>query len=106
MDSTLFPSELRRLPSRNRQEASPRPSTGMAGSTATGVDVTLPSPLRARAMPFSDRVRIVETDEPSAVRRMPRQQMHEALRPSRRHFRSPYDELDPVSYLVEGRVWP
>ena len=64
------------------------------------------SPRRRVPLPFPDRVRIVETDQPGPLRRMPRERIAEPVGPCRRRTRSQYDELDPVSYLVEERVWP
>ena len=63
--------------------------------------VALPSPRRARTMPFAHRVRIVETNQPGLLRRVKRQRLAEPVRRARRHFRSQYDGLDAMSRLVD-----
>lgn len=62
--------------------------------------VALATPARSRASPFPHRVRIVETDEPRAVRRVQCQRVAEPVRTIRCHFGPQHDELHPVSRLV------
>ena len=55
---------------------------------------------RTRTPPLPHRVRIVEPDQPGAVRGMERQRVAETVWPFRGDFASRHDELYPVSHFV------
>ena len=58
------------------------------------------TPARSRTPPLPHRVRVVETDQPGAVRGVQRQRVAEPMRPFRSDFDSHHDELHSVSGFV------
>ena len=75
--------------------------------------------LRLSAHPLADRMSVIETNQPLAMRPMQRQRVVDAVRLRRRHGHLCDDEPDPVAALgvddeylsvkikkrMEGRIW-